>query len=79
MFKLSVLNLIFSIFIFIRQLVNFAFKDKPYPTPLSELETYYNLFIRDNSVLPFTAAYVLISFVLFYKIKFKRKHNLTLR
>lgn len=74
MSKFSIINLIFSILVFVRQLVNFSFRDQPYPTPSSNIEALYNMFIRDNSVFPVTFCYVIISFGLFFYIK--RKRNL---
>ncbi|HBI04527.1 MAG TPA: hypothetical protein DDY49_10925 [Paenibacillaceae bacterium] len=66
-------NLFISFLVFFYNLYNNAVRDQTYPTPATEKEALYNLFIRDNDFLPFIVVYLLISLFLYFHMRQKKQ------
>jgi hypothetical protein len=72
--KIPIFNFFVSVFILILVLLSHSFRNQMLPTPDSNLEAFYNLFIKDNTLLPICLVYLISSviFIFFVNIRFRK-------
>jgi hypothetical protein len=72
MSRFSILNVIIYITLIISELLFHSLRDQISPTPDSDVEAFYNLFIKDNTLLLILFAYLIVSSA-FFMLKTKKK------
>jgi hypothetical protein len=72
MSRFSILNVIICIILIISELLFYSLRDQMSPTPDSDVEAFYNLFIKDNTLLLILFAYLIVSSA-FFMLKTKKK------